>query len=199
MVREICLGLSAVHTLQQSDGTPLDVIHRDVTPSNVMTTRGGAVKLLDFGIAKINSSSTSTRHGYIKGKAGYLAPEQIRGDAIDARVDLFALGIVLYEVLTLQHLFYGEGGDVAAAYRVIEMPILPPSKKRLDIPRRMDKLVMRALERNVKARFRSAEEMADALDEAVRDSGVGREDISRFIAACAGPDTTATASDEPTK
>jgi serine/threonine protein kinase len=188
IAREICLGLGAVHTLQHPDGSPLNVIHRDVTPSNVMTTRGGAIKLLDFGIAKISSSDASTRHGQIKGKAGYLAPEQLRGDAIDARVDLFALGIVFYEMLTLQHLFYGEGGDVAAAYRIIEMPISPPSKRRPDLPRRFDQIVMRALERDVKARYASAREMAEALDGVVRDSGVGREDISRFIADCLAPE-----------
>jgi len=184
LAREICHGLTAVHTLQQSDGTPLNVIHRDVTPSNAMTTRAGAVKLLDFGIAKIDSSVSMTRHGQIKGKAAYLAPEQIKGEAIDFRVDLFALGIVLHELVTLNHLFDGEGGDMATAYRIIQMPIPPPSQLRPDVPQALDDIVMQALARDVRQRWTSATEMAQALDGVVRACGTTREDVAAFVRAC---------------
>ncbi|MES1205882.1 MAG: serine/threonine-protein kinase [Pseudomonadota bacterium] len=183
IAREVCQGLAAVHALRQPNGARLDVIHRDVTPSNVLTTRSGAVKLLDFGIAKINTTGTLTRHGQIKGKAAYLAPEQIQGTAIDARVDLFALGIVLHELLTLRHLFHGEGGDVAAAYRIMEMPIPRPSELRADVPEGLDAIVMKALARDADQRYGSALEMGKDLGQIVRDAGVRQEDLARFIVA----------------
>lgn len=181
IAREICRGLIAVHSLRARDGSPLNVVHRDVTPSNVMTTTTGAVKLLDFGIAKINGSDNVTRVGQIKGKAGYLAPEQILGGAVDGRVDLFALGIVLYEMLSLQPLFYGEGGDVAAVYRTLEKQILPPSSFRTDTPPGFDHLVMKALFREPAKRYQTATEMELALDDAFVASGMSPDDVAAVL------------------
>lgn len=191
IAHEICRGLEAVHSLRLPNGTPLDVIHRDVTPSNVMTTRGGAVKLLDFGIAKIRDAGTLTRHGQIKGKVAYLAPEQIRSESFDARVDLFAVGVVLHELLTLKHLFLGSGGDIAAAYRVLEMPISAPSRTRGDVPRALDRVVMKALARDPAVRFQSAREMASALEPIIEAARWRQEDFVEFIAACCPPETAA--------
>src|SRR6185369_2933204 len=109
--REVCRALDYVHRLSGPDGEPLGIIHRDVTPSNVMLTPAGAVKLLDFGVAKSGRSEGLTRAGTVKGKPAYLAPEQLdrrKAKAINGRVDLFALGVVLHEMLSLQHLFAGE-------------------------------------------------------------------------------------------
>jgi serine/threonine-protein kinase len=142
------------------------------------------VKLLDFGIAKSLIGETFTRRGEIKGKAGYLAPEQVRGEVIDARVDLFALGIVLYELLTLEPLFQGEGGDIAAAYRILEMQIVPPSQHRADVPPALDEIAMRALVRDRNGRFPTALDMSDALDQVIRATGVRRDDLRQFIASC---------------
>ena len=98
----------------------LDVIHRDVTPSNVIVTPWGGVKLLDFGVAKFTSAARSRATGTVKGKPAYLAPEQLEGKPIDGRVDLFALGIVMHEMLSLQHLFAGDS-DLQTAKKIMEM------------------------------------------------------------------------------
>ncbi len=186
IAREVCRGLTAVHALVSPTGVFMNVIHRDVTPSNVMITTNGAVKLLDFGIAKIQRSENVTQVGQIKGKAGYLAPEQILGGAVDARVDLFALGIVLYEMLSLEPLFYGEGGDAGAVYRTLEKKIDPPSSFRRDVPADLDHLVMKALSREAAKRFQTAGEMEFALDTIFKDSGLTTHDVAQVLSEIAG-------------
>jgi serine/threonine protein kinase len=185
--REVCHGLAAVHSMCDRAGRRMNVIHRDVTPSNVMTTKHGVVKLLDFGIAKMMDTAPVTQHGQIKGKAGYFAPEQIKGGPIDGRVDLFALGIVLYEALTLEHLFYGEGGTMGAIYRVVEMEIPALASVRPDIPPALAEVVMKALARDPDQRYASAAEMARALDAVVREAGVGASDLAALVATFAPP------------
>jgi serine/threonine-protein kinase len=181
--KEICQGLSAVHTARDPQGNPLGLIHRDVTPSNIITTTAGGVKLLDFGVAKIASSDQVTQHGRLKGKPGYFAPEQIAGTEIDARLDLFSLGVLLYEMTCLRHLFHRDGEGIAATiYRILQMEIPGPMAIRPETPPELDRIIMKALSREREDRFASAAEMARELDAVVMESGTRAEDLARFVA-----------------
>jgi serine/threonine-protein kinase len=179
--REICRALEYVHGAADADGKPLRLVHRDVTPSNVIVTPGGTVKLLDFGIAKSAKAMQTTRAGVVKGKAAYLSPEQLWGvKELDGRVDLFALGTVLHELLTAERLFAGEN-DLVTMHRVLHMKVVAPSRRNPAVPRALDRIVMRALERNPSRRYASAGEMARELDEVVVAARLRVEDVARFV------------------
>jgi serine/threonine-protein kinase len=179
--REICRALDHVHGATDPDGTPLRLVHRDVTPSNVIVTPAGAVKLIDFGIARSAKAMQATRAGVVKGKTAYLAPEQLRGVAeIDGRVDLFALGTVLYELLTAERLFTGDS-DLATLHRVLHLKIPAPSRRNPAVPRALDRIVMRALERDPAKRYATAAAMARDLDDVVLASELHVDDVARFV------------------
>ena len=180
VAREICLALDYVHKLSDESGNRLNVIHRDVTPSNILLTPQGGVKLLDFGVATFRDAAQTTKAGTVKGKPAYLAPEQLEGGPIDGRVDLFALGIVMHEMLTLQHLFAGDS-DLGTVKKIMEMKIPCPSAKREDVPAELDRIVMRALQRDRADRFANAAEMARALDEFVVGSGLHIHEVVAFV------------------
>jgi serine/threonine protein kinase len=179
---EVCRALDYVHRLRDSDGQPLNVIHRDVTPSNIVLTSTGSLKLLDFGIAKYESSEIQTRHRSIKGKPAYVAPEAIEGRAFDCRVDLFSVGVVLHEMLTLTPLF-GADHDLAILHKVLQMPIPRPSETRPDVPPALDAIVMKALQRDPALRYGSAAEMARDLDEFVVGSRLHVDEVVTFLRA----------------
>jgi serine/threonine protein kinase len=182
VAREICLGLSAAHRLCGSDGERLYVVHRDATPSNILTTSAGAVKLVDFGIARMGRRTKATHSGTIQGKPAYLAPEQVRGGIIDERADLFATGVVLYEMLT--HTSPFEDVDaLSSLYQVVEREVPPPSRVRADVPPQLDAVVMRALQKSPEDRYQSAAEMADDLAVIAREDGDGRQHVARVVAA----------------
>ena len=163
----VLTGLSAAHSTRDEDGTPLQIIHRDVSPQNVFLGHDGAVRILDFGIAKAVGRLQTTREGEIKGKDAYMAPEQLRGQALDARVDTYAAGVVLWEMLTGKHLFQGATPN-EIMMRVLEQKVVPPSSLRNEVPPALDAVVRQALSRTASARFPNAVEMQKALEAAVR-------------------------------
>ena len=165
--REACRGLAYAHNLTDENGRPLGMIHRDVSPSNVMLSYEGAVKMLDFGIAKaLGDAAEPSKNGTLKGKYAYMAPEQTEGDNVDSRSDIFAIGIVLHEVLTGRRLFKGQN-DVATIERVRRCEVPPPSASNPAIPRELDQIILRALQRDPSRRWSNAADLADALDDIV--------------------------------
>ena len=154
-------GLHAAHTASVG-GQPLNIVHRDVSPQNIMVGANGVARVLDFGIAKAESQSQSTRPGLVKGKFSYLSPEQVGGLPVDARTDVFSAGVVLWESLTGRRLFSLEGA-AKTVERVLTAPIPAPSSKNPTISADLDRVVLRALERKGALRYQSAAEFADAL------------------------------------
>jgi serine/threonine-protein kinase len=166
IVAQALQGLHAAHEAKDRNGDPLGIVHRDVSPQNVLVGVDGVARVLDFGIAKAASRSTSTEEGQLKGKTAYMAPEQLRHGAVDRRTDVFAAGVVLWELLAGRRLFFADGpGEIMA--RVLEMPIDPPHAFAPDVPIELSLAVLRALERDPEDRFQTAEEMALAIEDAV--------------------------------
>jgi serine/threonine protein kinase len=165
--REICRALAYAHSITDEHGHPLHMIHRDVSPPNVMLSFEGAVKLLDFGIAKAVGDATAVnKGGSLKGKYAYMAPEQTEGEDVDHRIDIFATGIILHEVLTGRRLFKG-ASDVQTIERVRRCEVSRPSQLNPACPPALDAILLQALARDRKDRFQTAGEMADALEEIV--------------------------------
>ncbi|HUJ57430.1 MAG TPA: serine/threonine-protein kinase [Kofleriaceae bacterium] len=158
---QICDALDYAHNLTDESGAPLGIVHRDVSPANVIVSEGGTCKLIDFGIAKATAGGMQTLSGTIKGKFGYMAPEYIAGQ-IDARADLFALGVIGHEMLANRPLFQGKD-DMDTLMRVKTMPIAPPSRHNPAVPAEIDAIVMTALERDPEQRWQRAAAMRSAL------------------------------------
>jgi len=165
IVRQVCLGLNYAHSLQSSAGQPLGIIHRDISPSNLIVSFHGAVKILDFGIARVTEElrETHTQAGTMKGKVSYMSPEQIRMEPVDSRSDIFAVGVVLHEFLTGRRLFKATN-EYNGARMVLEAPVPLPSTVNPQVSPEIDRVVMRALQRDREARYLTAGEMAEDLE-----------------------------------
>jgi eukaryotic-like serine/threonine-protein kinase len=167
VAREIARALHHAHTLALPDGRPGGIVHRDVTPSNIMLLTAGGVKILDFGIAKAAALArrpdASGKPPRLAGKLAYLSPEQVRGTPIDHRSDIFSLGVVLWEMVAGERLFVGKD-DAETLHNVLMLPIAEPSRRRDGIPAVLDAIVARALEREATARYETADEFANDLD-----------------------------------
>ena len=162
VVHECAQALHYAHTFKLPNGEESPVIHRDVAQKNIMVTYDGQVKLLDFGIAKAKGALARTRAGTVKGTAGYMSPEQVRGEQIDGRSDVFALGVVLWEMVTGRRLFAADT-ELAELKMILSEPIRPPSEVEPSVPEELSNIAMKALERDVNQRYRSARDMARAL------------------------------------
>ena len=148
IVARVCSGLHAVHELVGEDGEPLGVVHRDVSPQNVLISTKGQVRITDFGVAKARGQvHAPTQTGEVKGKIAYMAPEQVTTKDIDRRADVFALGCVLYEASTGQRPFQG-GDALATLYALLEQPLIPPSERMPGYPTELEALVLKALARD---------------------------------------------------
>ncbi len=170
IVAEICLGLEYAHNKLGPDGQPLQIIHRDVSPQNVLISFEGQVKLVDFGIARAASRITSTQAGVIKGKVAYMSPEQLIGQTVDARSDVFAVGIILYELLTHRRPFDGATPQETMAL-LTRGVYQPPQKLNRQVDRKLARLVKKALEKNVKKRYQTAGTMAAELASYLHNTG----------------------------
>ena len=170
LIEQACAGLHHAHEARSPDGLPLGVVHRDVSPPNILITTGGVVKLLDFGIAKARGASSKTRTGTVKGKNAYMSPEQILGKPLDRRSDVFALGAVMYELLAVKRLFHRES-DFLTFKAITEEPIPDIRVRRPDLPPAMVAVLTRALAREPQGRFASTLEMAEAVRAAIAPLG----------------------------
>lgn len=162
IISRVCDGLDYAHRRRDPAGQPINIIHRDVSPQNILITYDGEVKIIDFGIAKAANRASQTQAGVLKGKFGYLSPEQVRGLPIDRRSDIFAVGVMLYEMLTGERLFIGES-DYSTLERVRNAEVVPPTKYNKKISRDLEEVVLRALAREPEDRYAWASDLADDL------------------------------------
>jgi eukaryotic-like serine/threonine-protein kinase len=164
IIADAAAGLHYAHTLKTPDGKPLGIVHRDVSPQNILATFEGGVKVVDFGIAKAADRANKTRSGVLKGKYAYMSPEQASGKVVDARTDVFALGILLHELLTGRRLFKREG-EVATLQAVVSCEVEAPSRINPVVPPELDPIVLSALARDRDARLPDAGALQLALED----------------------------------
>ena len=182
IVKEVCEALEYAHNKKRAAGEDLSLVHRDVSPQNIICSYDGEVKLIDFGIAKAAGKASKTQAGILKGKFGYMSPEQVRGRSIDRRTDLFSLAAVLYELLTLERCFQGES-DFSTLDKVRKVDIRKPSSINRDIPPELERIILTGLAREPEDRYQSAAEFQDALQKFLYTTGefYARKDLGRYM------------------
>lgn len=170
IAQQVCAGLQFAHDLKDEAGNPLGIVHRDISPGNIFITTTGSVKVLDFGVVKAKDSTYKTRTGALKGKFGYMSPEQIMAEELDHRSDIFSLGICLVELLTNRRLFTRES-EFTTLKAITENPIPTLHSMRSELPIELSNVLEKALARRADERFSSMKEFASALGEAMKDHG----------------------------
>jgi hypothetical protein len=174
-------GLHAAHELKDAEGQPVGLVHRDFTPHNILVGVDGRARLSDFGIAKAQVRTNTTKQGFVKGKAAYMSPEQIRGKGIDRRCDIWAAGVVAWEIFAGRRLYSAD--DINAMFRIVAED--PPRLRTVnpEVPERVEEVVARALSRNPQARFATAEELRMALLEAWTAPIATPDEVGRAVRA----------------
>lgn len=182
VVMKMCEGLDYAHNKRDSQGREMHLIHRDVSPQNILVSYDGEVKLIDFGIAKAANKASQTQAGIVKGKFGYMSPEQVQGLPIDRRSDVFAAGIVLYELLTSERLFVGDS-DFSTIEKIRNAVVTPPTRFNARIPAELERIVLRALSKDLDHRYQTAMDLHDDLQAFMYQSGsfFARKDLSAFM------------------
>ncbi|HSS40441.1 MAG TPA: serine/threonine-protein kinase [Polyangia bacterium] len=191
IISQAAAGLAYAHGRFDADGAPLRIVHRDVSPSNILVSYEGQTKIVDFGIARIQDQIRE-ESGMRPGKASYMSPEQVAGEGADYRSDIFSLGIILYEISLGQRLWRGPAEEVMR--RIVEEKIAPPTSVRRDYPPALELIVMRALEKRPADRYQSAEEMRNDLEEFLDESGfrTGPRRMAIYLKQLFAPDAPVT-------
>ncbi|RKH49786.1 PEGA domain-containing protein [Corallococcus interemptor] len=181
-VAKMCEGLDYAHRKKDGMGRELNIVHRDISPQNVLVSFEGEVKVIDFGIAKAAGKATKTQAGILKGKFGYMSPEQIRGLPLDRRSDVFAIGVCLYEMLTGERLFVGDS-DFSVLEKVRKAEVPSPSTYNRRIPEALERIVLKSLAKDVEERYQYASELGDDLQRFLltSDSIFGRKDLMQYM------------------
>jgi eukaryotic-like serine/threonine-protein kinase len=178
---QACAGLHAAHELHDDNDAPLELVHRDVSPQNILVTYDGIVKLVDFGVAKAsNRAGSETSAGQLKGKVPYMSPEQARGGRVDRRTDIFAMGIMLYKLMTGLHPFLGEN-DLVTMRNIISRPLLPARVKNPSFPTEIDQVLVKCMQKDPDKRYQTMVELGGALERALASLGVADDDVGGFV------------------
>ncbi|MBI2894740.1 MAG: serine/threonine protein kinase, partial [Deltaproteobacteria bacterium] len=182
VIMKLCEGLDYAHNKKDAAGRDLNLVHRDVSPQNILISYDGEVKIIDFGIAKAAGKASKTQAGILKGKFGYMSPEQVRGLPLDRRSDIFSVGIALYEILTGERLFVGES-DFSTLEKVRNVEIMPPSTYNRKIPEELEQIVLKALAKDVDERYATAMDLHDDLQSFMYTSGnfFARKDLAAYM------------------
>jgi serine/threonine protein kinase len=182
VVSQVCAALEYAHRKKDERGRPMEIVHRDVSPQNILISFEGEVKLVDFGIAKAATKASSTDRGALRGKILYMSPEQAWGRTIDRRSDVFSLGIVLYELVTDVKPFLAAGTEVTVLELVRQCLVTPPRDINPRVPEALDRVIMKALARDPDERYEDAGQMQRGLERILRERPpVSGRDIARFL------------------
>jgi serine/threonine protein kinase len=187
VVRQSAAGLSYAHERREPDGHVLRIVHRDVSPTNILVSYEGQTKIVDFGIARAQDE-LKEESGTRPGKASYMSPEQVRGEPVDYRSDIFSLGIILYELTLCQRLY--RGAPEVIMRKIVDEMVTPPTAINRDYPPTLELIVMKALEKRPEDRYQSAEEMSHDLEEFLEESGLrsGNRRVSLYMQDLVAPD-----------